>query len=69
MTIEQLRDFLIQFCMEHQDISDEMHIHIDSSSGTLCAKYEDDDAIVALNVSYDTFRVENIIKEKKTYQN
>lgn len=69
MTVAQLRDFLIQFCIENPDISDEMHINIDSSAGTVCAKYEDDDEIIALNVSYDTFRVENIIKEKKTYKN
>lgn len=69
MTIEQLRDFLIQFCMEHQDISDEMHIKIDTTEGTLNAKYEDDDEIIALKVCYDTFRVEHTIKEKKTYRN
>lgn len=69
MTVAQLRDFLIQFCIEHPDIADEMHIHIDSSSGVVNAKYEDDDQIIALNVSYDTFGVENIIKEKKTYRN
>lgn len=69
MTIEQLRDFLIQFCIENQNIADEMHIHIDTSSGELCAKYEDDDEIIVLNVSHDTFRVENIIKDKKIYRN
>lgn len=69
MTIEQLRDFLIQFCMENQNIADEMHIHIDTSLGYLCAKYEDDDQIITLNVDHDTFRVENTIKEKKTYRN
>lgn len=69
MTVQQLRDFLLQFCIENPDIADEMHIHIDSSSGTLCAKYEDDDEIIALSVSHDTFREENIIKEKKMYKN
>lgn len=69
MTVEQLRDFLVQFCMENPDIADEMHIHIDDSAGTMYAKYEDDDETIALNVCHDTFRVENIIKEKKVYKN
>lgn len=69
MTIEQLRDFLIQFCMENQDISNKMHIKIDTSEGTLSSQYEDDDTIITLKVCYDTFRVEQTIKEKKIYRN
>lgn len=66
MTLQQLRDFLTMFCMEHSDIADKMHISIDSSVGCVHAQYEDDDGFVVVNVSYDTFRVENIMKQKNT---
>lgn len=69
MTLQQLRDLLVEFCMDSPDISDEMHIFFDTTEGSLGAKYEDDEKIVSIKVLKNTFCIEQTMKEKQTYQN